>query len=54
MLNEVNGRIILIPLDVLCLLPLLSPLINYYSKCYLMYQEPARSPLLESLKFGHA
>lgn len=44
-----NGRITLISSDVLCLLTLLSPLINYHSKCYLMHQEPARSPLLESL-----
>lgn len=42
----------LIPFDVLCLLILLFPLINYYSECYLMHQEPAQSPLLGNLKFG--
>lgn len=47
-----KGRIILISSDVLCLLILLSPLINYHSKCYLMHQEPARSPLLESVTLG--
>lgn len=47
-----KGRFTLISSDVLCLLILLSPLINYHSKCYLMHQEPARSPLLESLTLG--
>lgn len=51
-LTEVKGGIILIPFVVLCLLVLHSRLINYHSQCCLVHQEPARSPLLENLKFG--
>lgn len=50
-MKEKDG-IMLILSDVLCLLILLSPLINYHSKCCLTRQEPARSPLLESLTLG--
>lgn len=41
--NEVKGRIALTPFDVFLFHVLLSPLINCYSKCYLMYQKPTRS-----------